>query len=371
MRSITLVPKRGVFAHLRRGGSLVVGAAILTAVLWVPFTSASTRSSAAVAAPSTLATTFYATLTNSQFVNNGGDRARGEGNNPFGNYAGVQLNITVNADERLSGPFPGDFGEYQFALHPSAAHTTSVGSAIVFCQYGFDRNSICDIALDVSGGMIVGKGSMNFDDPHFALAVTGGTGSYRGVKGSIIGTAAGPATQAQPVKRSIPILQSLTLDITAHPVAAAGASGWRPVSIKESPDDETFVDNNDDESRGDVNNPWGAINTNAASIIDEHVNGPFPGDEAFFTFHIKTQSGGTGLGFFMCQYYFARNGFCHATFQFGGGTIIAEGTFNFDAKTFTLAVTGGYGNYANEVGEVDAAHSNGQTQQLSFELYRT
>ena len=347
-----------------------MGAAIVALALWSPMSSAAMRSSTAAAARSTVALTFYAAPNEKQYINNSGDRDHGVGNNPFGNYAGVSLNIPVNASERASGPFPGDFGEYQFTLFGSAAHKTSLGTAIFICQYGFDQNSICDVSLVVSGGMIVGKGPMNFDDAHFALAVTGGTGSFRGVKGSIMATAAGPSTQAQPVRRSVPLLQSLTLNVTTQPIAGASAAGWKAVGVTESPDNETFVDNNDDEARGDVNNPWGAVDDGAAAIINEHVDGPFPGDEAFFTFHIKTDSGGTGLGFFMCQYYFSRNGFCHATFQFSGGTIVAEGTFNFNAKIFNLAVTGGYGSYGDELGEVDAARSTGQSQRISFELYR-
>lgn len=375
MRSVAVVVRQRSFARPARGARFAVGVAILSTVVW---SSAAARPPLAHAAAgsktvasSAQADTFYAALTNKQYINNGGDRARGEGNNPFGNYAGASLNIPVNADERLSGPFPGDFAEYQFDLFANAAHKTSVGNAIIICQYGFDLNAICDIGLELSSGLIVGKGLMSFDDEHFALAVSGGTGSYRAAKGAILGTAAGPATQAQPVRRLVPLLQALTLDVTVKQVAGAGSSGWQPVTITETPGNETFVDNNDDEARGDVNNPWGGINNGAAAIIDEHVNGPFPGDEAFFTFHIRTHSGGTGSGSFMCQYYFSRYGFCHATFQFGDGTIVAEGLLNFNATTFTLAVTGGYGRYGDEVGEVDATRSNGETQRLSFELHRT
>jgi hypothetical protein len=343
----------------------------MATVAWTPLTGAAAGHGTAVAASSNVATTFYATLSKKQYINNGGDRARGEGNNPFGNYSGVSLNLPVNADERLHGPYPGDFALYQFSLFASAAHKASIGSAVFVCQYGFNQNSACDASLDVRGGLIIGKGPMNFDDPHFALAVTGGTGAFRAVKGAILGSAAGPATQAPPVKRSVPMLQALTLNVTTHAVAGAGASGWHRVVIKETPGAETFVDNNDDEARGDVNNPWGTINNSAAAIIDEHVNGPFPGDEAFFTFHIKTQSQGVGFGSFFCQYYFERNGFCHATWQFAGGTIIGEGTFNFTAKTLSLAVTGGYGTYGNEVGQVDAGPAGAGEERLSFDLHRS
>jgi hypothetical protein len=338
--------------------------------VWAPLTSASTSYGTRAAASTLASATFYAALTNKQYVNNGEDRARGEGNNPFGNYAGVSLSIPVNADERISGPFPGDFAAYQYALFSDATHKTSAGNAIFICQYGFDQNAICDTALDVQGGVIIGKGGLNFDAKGFALAVTGGTGSFLAAKGEILATAGGVATQPQPVKRAVPMLQALTLHVTTHVVADAGASGWRHVVITASPGNETFVNNNDDEARGDVNNPWGSIDTNAAAIVNEHVNGPFAGDEAFFSLHIKTRSHGTGLGLFMCQYYFDRNGLCHATFDFGGGTIVAEGPFNFNAKTFTLAVTGGYGSDSDEVGEVDVGSASGGGQELNFDLHR-
>ncbi len=57
--------------------------------------------------------------------------------------------------------------------------------------------------------------------------------------------------------------------------------------------------------------------------------------------------------------------------EFGNGTIVAEGTLNFNAKTFTLAVTGGYGSFGDSIGEVDAARSTGQSQELTFELHGT
>jgi hypothetical protein len=364
-----IVSKRRLRATPFRAGSVLAGLAIVSAAVWAPLTSAATHQSAR-AASSAGATTYYAKLSKKQYINNGGDRARGEGNNPFGNYVGVSLNIPVNADERTGGPYPGDFGEYQFTLYSNAAHTKSAGDAIFICQYGFSQSSICDIVLHLGASTITGKGVVNFEAKQFSLAVTGGTGAFRAAKGGITATAGGQATQAQPVKRSVPLLQSLTLGVTSHPVVAASAPGWQRVVITESPAGETFVNNNDDESRGDVNNPWGGINNTAASIIDEHVNGPFPGDEAFYSLKIKTKSNGTGLGLFMCQYYFNKNGLCHATFKFGGGTLVAEGAFNFNAKTFTLAVTGGYGSYGDEVGEIDAAAASGNAQELTFEIHK-
>jgi len=227
---------------------------------------------------------------------------------------------------------------------------------------------VCDVTLHLADGQIMGKGEFNFNDESFSLALTGGTGAYRAAKGGIAVTAGGPATQPQPVKRSVPMLQSLTIKLTRHPAVAPGSAAWKQLVIKETPGNETFVNNNDDEARGDVNNPWGSINNEAASIIDEHVNGPFPGDEAFFSLKIKTQTNGTGLGLFICQYYFNKNGLCHAAFEFNGGTLVAEGAFNFNAKGFILAVTGGYGSYADQVGEVDAAPASGGAQKLTFQI---
>ena len=94
----------------------------------------------------------------------------------------------------------------------------------------------------------------------------------------------------------------------------------------------------------------------ASANLDEK-QGPFPGDEALFSFNVfKTGSLQTTIGsaVFTCQYYFDKNAFCDVSFQMNGGTLIGAGTLNFNATTFALAITGGYGKYSGFTGDVAA-----------------
>jgi hypothetical protein len=51
-----------------------------------------------------------------------------------------------------------------------------------------------------------------------------------------------------------------------------------------------------------------------------------------------------------------------------GGTLIAEGAFNFDAARFTLVITGGYGKYRGVTGALVASPSANHAQRLSFQF---
>jgi hypothetical protein len=150
--------------------------------------------------------------------------------------------------------------------------------------------------------------------------------------------------------------------------AAAPISGGQ-MTVYTTPLAQQFIDNNDDEARGDVNNPWGSHDTAASKTIDEHTDGPYPGDETLFAFGVYSSArlkGEVGSAVYTCQYYFAKNGFCDAEYQLAGGTVIAAGIVNFDAKSFALAVTGGYGKYDNASGDIEVSPVGKQAQRLSF-----
>jgi hypothetical protein len=152
------------------------------------------------------------------------------------------------------------------------------------------------------------------------------------------------------------------------PRAAAPATRGQ-LTLYTTPLAQQFIDNNDDEARGEVNNPWGAHDAAASNRIDEHTDGPYPGDETLFGFGVYRNArlaGKVGSAVYTCQYYFAKNGFCDAEYQLAGGTVIAAGTVNFDAKSFALAVTGGEGTYDNVNGEVEVSPAGKQAQRLSF-----
>ena len=133
---------------------------------------------------------------------------------------------------------------------------------------------------------------------------------------------------------------------------------------------EQFINNNDDEARGDVNNPFGTHNTTAAAT-KENGNGPFPGDEAIFTFNLYTSASlktTAGSAVFVCQYYFDRNAFCHASYQLDGGVLVGAGALSFNTTNFALAITGGSGKFSNQTGDVQAVPSAKHALKLTFAL---
>ena len=78
-----------------------------------------------------------------------------------------------------------------------------------------------------------------------------------------------------------------------------------------------------------------------------------------------------GSALYTCEYSFGRNGFCDATFQLAGGTVIGAGILNFSSQAFTLAVTGGVGKYAGMVGDLQTSASGNHAQRLLFTLAAT
>ena len=142
--------------------------------------------------------------------------------------------------------------------------------------------------------------------------------------------------------------------------------------ILECPAQQTFVDNNDDEARGDVNNPFGTHDNAAATIVSEHANGPFAGDEALFSFTVYTNARLTKKGWVggisRASTTSPKNAFCDASFQLDGGTVFCAGTLNFSATKFALAVTGGSGKYLRTKGDVQVSPLGKQAQRLVFVL---
>ncbi len=128
----------------------------------------------------------YSVPTAEQFMNHQDDRARGLGNNPFGNFQDAQ----TPTKEAGTGPFAGDRAIFTFALYTDASLKKSVGSAIYICQYSFNKYALCETAYVLSGGTLVGDGSFNFNATTFAVAVTGGTGRFRSMTGDVEATPA-------------------------------------------------------------------------------------------------------------------------------------------------------------------------------------
>jgi hypothetical protein len=181
-------------------------------------------------------------------------------------------------------------------------------------------------------------------------------------------------------RRRFRFLATVTLAVTVVAlVGAAGAVSERATAnrmtrftVYSVAKREQFIDNNDDESRGDVNNPFGMHDRNKAQVVEEHSNGPFPGDAAVFTFTLfsnPSRSRPDGSAVFTCLYYAARNAFCDAYFRFAGGDVlVGTGAFRFDATKYALAITGGYGGYVGAKGDVEAVVGSKLAQRLDFNL---
>ena len=113
------------------------------------------------------------------------------------------------------------------------------------------------------------------------------------------------------------------------------------------------------------------LTSKAADPLNE-TTGPFPGDQAVFSFKLYAGadlSKQIGTGVFTCEYYFGSNAFCDSTFQFSnGGGLVGNGTFGAAAKKFALAITSGYGTYLGRTGDVEATAMGHHAQRLAFVL---
>ncbi len=177
--------KRGI------GGSRVVSSTALcvlaTSIIGAALFGAA--SSSAATKPQKLV--IYSLATQEQFLNHSDDRTRGKGSNPFGNFH----DTTTPTQGGGSGPFPGDRAIFVFALYSDPNLKKNVGSATFTCQYGYNKNAFCDAAYLLSGNSLVGAGQFNFNAKTFALAITGGTGKYRGKTGDVSATPAAKHAQ--------------------------------------------------------------------------------------------------------------------------------------------------------------------------------
>jgi hypothetical protein len=135
---------------------------------------------------------------------------------------------------------------------------------------------------------------------------------------------------------------------------------------------EQFLNHADDRQRGHGNNPFGNFKA-ATATTKEHGNGPFPGDQALFDFNIYTGADLkklAGTAVFVCNYNFRKHGFCDAVYQLTGGTLIAAGAVDFNAKDFGMVITGGTGRYRAATGNLVAAPAERGAQRLVIAFRR-
>jgi hypothetical protein len=235
----------------------------------------------------------YSVPTQLQYDNFADDRARGLGHNPFGNYTAPYTVRPAN-NELAFGPSAGDESFMAYTLYSDSALTHAVGSAVFVCVYGLTKNASCNASFEVGGGSIAGVGTFPFDAMQFMLAVTGGTAGYRGVKGLLVATpSAAASAHATPLLAHSPNLMGQAQRLT---FSVAPPTGARPVGVTafSFPVEEQYLDHNDDEARGDSNNPYGSrvykqclslthplevscsarLSHMASVAIDEHSDGP-------------------------------------------------------------------------------------------------
>ena len=152
--------------------------------------------------------------------------------------------------------------------------------------------------------------------------------------------------------------------------AAATTRTTQQLTLYSLPTTEQFLNHADDRLRGFGNNAFGNFKAPTATT-NEHGKGPFPGDQALFTF--KLYSGASlknvaGSATFLCSYNFNHNGFCDAIYTLSGGTFLAAGSLDFDAKNFVLEVTGGTGKYRLVSGQLVSSPAARLSQHLAIAL---
>ena len=158
--------------------------------------------------------------------------------------------------------------------------------------------------------------------------------------------------------------------LIASAPAAAATKGTQQFTIYSIATQEQFLNHQDDRQRGTGNNPFGNFKDSTSATKESGV-GPFAGDRSVFTFKLFSDSGTKdtiGNATLICQYSFNKNAVCEAAYVLSGGQLLGNGFFNFNAKTFSIAIIGGTGKYRGETGVMNAGPAPNHVQKLAFSL---
>jgi hypothetical protein len=128
--------------------------------------------------------TVFAVPSTVQFMNHADDRLRGMSTNPFKLKAQAVI-FKANGKEKGNGPFAGDDILYAFNLFADAKRSQPAGTAMFTCYYGFGKRATCDSYFDLTKGLLLASGQVQFGATHFTLGVTGGTHAYLGALGQL------------------------------------------------------------------------------------------------------------------------------------------------------------------------------------------
>jgi len=183
---------------------------------------------------------------------------------------------------------------------------------------------------------------------------------------------AGSSGRAIGLWRVVPgvlLVVGAALAVFASASAAAPKTGVR-LRLYSLTTEEQFLNHADDRQRGFGNNPFGNFHAPTATTREQN-NGPFPGDNALFTFNLYTSQSRkhlVGTAAFTCTYNFDKNGYCDATYQLGGGLLVGAGAIDFNAKNYTLIITGGTGKYRAATGTVESVQAAYSLTRLTITL---
>jgi len=140
----------------------------------------------AASAPAAKSLTVYALATQYQFEDHEDDRERGLADNPFN--VDTKSLPPILKQGRGKGGQVGDKALYVFKLFGDAKLKKRVGSATYSCTFNFGNRALCQADFELNGGAMFASGPANFSTTSLTLAVSGGTGSYLGVRGQVSST---------------------------------------------------------------------------------------------------------------------------------------------------------------------------------------
>jgi hypothetical protein len=152
----------------------------------------------------------------------------------------------------------------------------------------------------------------------------------------------------------------------AGAMLATAANARRTFTIYAVSTQGQYANHADDRSRGTLDNPFNAdlpapTGKGKASRV---------GDNALIGFKLYSDSSYNkriGSGSYSCTFTSAHVALCEASFQLDDGSMTASGPTNWTSTAFTLAVSGGTGNYLGARGQVSSVPV-GKGHRLTFVL---
>lgn len=102
--------------------------------------------------------------------------------------------IRVTSERLSSRVIDGDVDVSVYAIFNRPAFPRAIGAAVITCRKAAAAATVCYEYLRLSRGQVVAEGLI-VDKTFYRLAVTGGTGYYDNIGGTLTVRATGPRTQ--------------------------------------------------------------------------------------------------------------------------------------------------------------------------------